>query len=237
MTSLPKVPLCRENTLLHTTLHRCGNRHMRRLSRCLSARLLQLLTAVDNPVRNAASILIFLRAPSPAFHSFEGNETDLSAKRAQAEAQARLSRADGDACRPLDSQASPHEGPQAPFGVAVHKKNRLSRSRDFDAVYRQGRSSSTRFLTLHWFERSPDAASAEPRLGLAVPKAAGNAVVRNRIKRQLREIWRTKLDAGVLPVANDYVLVVRPGLPEAVEARGHAWLVERVDEVLGKAAA
>jgi ribonuclease P protein component len=119
----------------------------------------------------------------------------------------------------------------------VHKKNRLSRSRDFDAVYRHGHSSSTRFLTLHWFERSPDAAPAEPRLGLAVPKAAGNAVVRNRIKRQLREIWRTKLDAGVLPVANDYVLVVRPGLPEAVEARGHAWLVERVDEVLGKAAA
>jgi hypothetical protein len=30
------------------------------------------------------------------------------------------------------------------------------------------------------------------------------------------------------------VLVVRPGLPEAAEARGHDWLVERVDEVLGK---
>jgi ribonuclease P protein component len=177
------------------------------------------------------------RASSPTFHSFEGNETDLSAKRAQAEAQARFSCADGDACRPPDSQAPPHEGPQAPFGVAVQKKNRLSRSRDFDAVYRQGRSSSTRFLVLHWFERAVDAAPAEPRLGLAVPKAAGNAVVRNRIKRQLREIWRTKLDAGALPSANDYVLVVRPGLPEAVEANGHAWLVERVDEVLGKAAA
>ena len=118
----------------------------------------------------------------------------------------------------------------------MQRKNRLSRSRDFDAVYRHGRSASTRFLTLHWFERS-DAVSGEPRLGLAVPKAAGNAVVRNRIKRQLREIWRTKLDAGALPSSNDYVLVVRPGLPEAVEARGHAWLVERVDEVLGKAAA
>jgi ribonuclease P protein component len=119
----------------------------------------------------------------------------------------------------------------------VHKKNRLSRSRDFDTVYRHGRSASTRFLTLHWFARAADAADGEPRLGLAVPKAAGNAVVRNRIKRQLREIWRTKLDAGVLPPANDYVLVVRPGLPEAVDARGHEWLVERVDEVLGKAAA
>jgi ribonuclease P protein component len=119
----------------------------------------------------------------------------------------------------------------------VQKKHRLSRSRDFDAVYRHGRSTSTRFLTLHWFERSSEDDAPEPRLGLAVPRAAGNAVVRNRIKRQLREIWRAKLEAGAFPTSNDYVLVVRPGLPEASEARGHEWLVERVDEVLGKASA
>jgi ribonuclease P protein component len=117
----------------------------------------------------------------------------------------------------------------------VQRKYRLSRSRDFDAVYRQGRSASTRFLVLHWFAREPE--PGEPRLGLAVPKAVGSSVVRNRIKRQLREIWRTKLEAEALTNANDYVLVVRPGLPEAAEARGHAWLVERVDEVLGKVAA
>jgi len=118
----------------------------------------------------------------------------------------------------------------------VERRNRLSRSRDFDAVYRHGRSVSTRFLTLHWFERSSDD-DGEPRLGLAVPRAAGNAVVRNRIKRQLREIWRAKLEAGGISPRSDYVLSVRPGLPEAAEARGHEWLVERVDEVLGKAAA
>jgi len=117
----------------------------------------------------------------------------------------------------------------------VQRKNRLSRSRDFDAVYRQGRSVSTRFLTLYWFAREGE--PGDPRLGLAVPKAAGNAVVRNRIKRKLREIWRAKLDEEAIPVTNDYVLVVRPGLPEAAEARGHGWLVERVDEVLVKAAA
>ncbi len=117
----------------------------------------------------------------------------------------------------------------------MQRKNRLSRSRDFDAVYRHGRSTSTRFLTLYWFER--DAEPGEPRLGLAVPKAAGSSVVRNRIKRQLREIWTEKLDGEVLSQANDYVLVVRPGLPEAVDARGHEWLVERVDEVIGKVAA
>jgi len=117
----------------------------------------------------------------------------------------------------------------------VQRKNRLSRSRDFDAVYRHGSSASTRFLTLYWFSRPEE--PGEPRLGLAVPKAAGSSVVRNRIKRQLREIWRAKLGDDSLTPSNDYVLVVRPGLPEAAEARGHDWLVERVDEVLGKAAA
>jgi ribonuclease P protein component len=63
----------------------------------------------------------------------------------------------------------------------------------------------------------------------------GNAVVRNRIKRQLREIMRGRLET--VPSVNDYVLIVRQGLPEAAEANGHEWLQERVDEVLGKAAA
>jgi len=40
-----------------------------------------------------------------------------------------------------------------------------------------------------------------------------------------------------LPRGRDYVLVVRAGLPETAEARGFEWLGERVDEVLGKAAA
>jgi len=115
----------------------------------------------------------------------------------------------------------------------VHRKYRLSRSRDFDAVYRQGRSVSTRFLVLYWFPREDG--GDEPRLGLAVPKASGSAVVRNRIKRQLREAWRATLPQ--VSQGQDYVLIARPGLPEAVEANGFEWLGERVDEVLQKAAA
>jgi ribonuclease P protein component len=117
----------------------------------------------------------------------------------------------------------------------VQRSNRLSRSRDFDVVYRHGRSVSTRFLTLYAFAR--DEQSAPPRLGLAVPKAAGTSVERNRIKRRLREIWRTKLEGDQLEPSKDYVLVVRPGLPEAAEARGHAWLSERVDEVVARSQA
>ena len=115
----------------------------------------------------------------------------------------------------------------------MQRRHRLSRSRDFDAVYRQGRSTSTRFLVLYWFDREGD--PGEPRLGLAVPKAAGNAVARNRIKRQLRDVWRARVDG--VPSGRDYVLIAKPGLPEAVAANGFDWLGDRVDEVLTKAAA
>jgi ribonuclease P protein component len=116
----------------------------------------------------------------------------------------------------------------------VERRHRLSRSKDFDAVYRRGRSVSTRFLTLYWFARE-DGGEA-PRLGLSVPKkAVAKAVARNRIKRLLREVWRARLEE--LPAGRDYVLIVRPGLAEAAEERGAGWLGERVDEVLGKAAA
>jgi ribonuclease P protein component len=159
-------------------------------------------------------------------------EADLPAKRAPAEAQARLSRAHVDAGRTPDPEAAPREGPQAPVGVAVQRRYRLSRSRDFDAVYRQGKSVSTRFLVLYWFPRDDE---GEPRLGIAVPKGAGSAVERNRVKRRLREAWRERL--GQVPAGRDYVLIARPALGEALSGHDAGWLGERVDDVLGKAAA
>ena len=115
----------------------------------------------------------------------------------------------------------------------MQRRHRLSRSRDFDAVYRHGRSTSTRFVVLYWFDRDED--DEEPRLGIAIPKSVGGAVVRNRLKRQLREAWRELL--AEVPPRSDYVLIARPGLPEAVETRGFEWLRERVAEVLEKARA
>ena len=115
----------------------------------------------------------------------------------------------------------------------MQRRQRLSRSRDFDLVYRQGRSTSTRHLVLHWFAREDD---VEPsRLGLAVPRAVGPAVTRNAVKRKLRAVWDELGDS--VPSGRDYVLVARPGLAEAEQSQGHAWLVEQVRDVLGKAAA
>ena len=113
----------------------------------------------------------------------------------------------------------------------MHRRNRLSRSKDFDAVYRRGRSASSRYLVLHWFAR--DDADGDPRLGLAVPRSVGSAVARTRVKRLLREAWRELLPK--VPAGQDYVLAARPGLAEPVEARGKEWLVAQIEEILEKA--
>lgn len=113
----------------------------------------------------------------------------------------------------------------------MQRRHRLSRSRDFDAVYRRGSSASTRYLVLHWFAREDDPDDT-PRLGLAVPRSVGPAVVRNRMKRLLREAWRELLPS--VPSGCDYVLVARPGLAEPAEARGREWLLTEIADVLGK---
>jgi ribonuclease P protein component len=113
----------------------------------------------------------------------------------------------------------------------VQRRNRLSRSKDFDTVYRRGRTASGRYVVLHWFPRDEDP-DREPRLGLAVPRSVGTAVARNRVKRLLREAWRELLPT--VPAGRDYVLAARPGLAEPVETRGLEWLVTEVSDVLEK---
>jgi ribonuclease P protein component len=114
----------------------------------------------------------------------------------------------------------------------VQRRNRLSRSKDFDTVYRRGRSASSRYLVLHWFPRDDDP-DGEPRLGLAVPRAVGPAVTRNRVKRLLREAWRELLPS--VPAGQDYVLAARPGLAEPADVRGGDWLVAEITGVLEQA--
>ena len=177
----------------------------------------------------------------PQFHPLNWNrETDLSAQRASTEAPPWLPAADVFEGRPRHPEAAARARSEAPLRVAgaapaaVQRRNRLSRSRDFDAVYRHGRSVSTRYLVLYRFDREDDE-DGDVRLGIAIPKKIGNAVTRNRIKRRLRESWRELIDD--VPPGTDYVLLVRAPLGEAEESRGAGWMRERLEEVLGKARA
>jgi len=114
------------------------------------------------------------------------------------------------------------------------RRRRLSRSAEFERVYRQGRSKGNRFLVLYAFPRE-ERSDEGPRLGLSVGRRVGGAVDRTRVKRVLREaFWE---EAGRLPAGSDYVVVARPeslGLAEREGMPGiRAALAELVDQLDG----
>lgn len=91
---------------------------------------------------------------------------------------------------------------RAPLGIS--KEMRLRQRADYVAVQANGRKVHGRHV-LAIFRQRPDPA-LEGRLGLTVTKKVGNAVVRNRIKRMLREWMRLN---GWVPRGWDMVLVAK----------------------------
>jgi ribonuclease P protein component len=95
------------------------------------------------------------------------------------------------------------------------RRARLSRSAEFERVYRQGRSLGNRHLVLYAF---PTATSERPRLGLSVSRKVGGAVHRNRVKRLLREAF-AKVEPQ-LTAGQDLVIVARPEVRDLAEREG-----------------
>jgi len=108
-------------------------------------------------------------------------------------------------------------------------RRRLSRSAEFERVYRQGRSKANRFLVLYAFPREDDAGEG-PRLGLSVSRRVGGAVDRTRVKRVLREaFWQ---EAERLPDGSDYVVVARPEAKDLAEREGAAGVRRALGELI-----
>jgi ribonuclease P protein component len=122
-------------------------------------------------------------------------------------------------------------------GVAARRgrRGRLSRSAEFDRVFRQGRSHGNRVLVLYGFPRADAAVEAAdaPRLGLSVSRRVGGAVERNHVKRLLREAF--ELEVERLPAGHDVVLVARPEARLVAERDGldgiRSALAELIDQL------
>src|SRR5262245_1973788 len=97
------------------------------------------------------------------------------------------------------------------------KRGRLSRSGDFDRVYRDGHSHANRFLVLHSFPR-PDTPGEGARLGVSVSRKVGGAAQRSAVKRALREAFWSLEPAP--PGDHDFVLVARPDVAGLVAREG-----------------
>ena len=118
----------------------------------------------------------------------------------------------------------------------ARKRGRLSRSGDFDRVYRDGRSHSNRFLVLYAFPREEDdeAADSEPdvRLGVSVSRKVGGATERNAVKRALREAFWALGER--LPEGYDFVLVARPDVAGLVEREGTGGVESALGELFAE---
>lgn len=155
------------------------------------------------------------------------HEAHVPAKQPAAQTDARISQADEHEDGQAGSAAPPRQGPQAPFRVvgngpagrsaewsrrqgdvdrSLSRRDRIRRRSEFLGVQRQGFRIRGRHLTLFVLPNGLD----RSRLGIIATRRLGGAVLRNRAKRLMRELFRH--DRGI--PGFDLVALLRPGFPD-----------------------
>ncbi|SFI19744.1 ribonuclease P protein component [Tindallia magadiensis] len=85
----------------------------------------------------------------------------------------------------------------------------IKKNKEFRSIYQKGKSVANRNLVLY-YRKNPQ---VETRIGITVSKKVGKSVVRNKVKRRLKEILREKGDQ--LPKGYDLVWIARISCSEA----------------------
>lgn len=112
---------------------------------------------------------------------------------------------------------------------ALKKHQRIKREAEFKKIMKKGKSYADKYLVMYVLEKSSEinsltcsskemaqvAESRLPRMGLSVDRRIGKAVIRNRIKRWMREVFR--LRQSRLKDRMEIILIARSSARELVD--------------------
>ena len=132
--------------------------------------------------------------------------------------------------RPVAATSSGEEGPKVASASPPRSDrrserfrpaDRILRSKDFERIYRKGRRQTGPSFALFGLRNE----LGRSRLGITVTRKFGGAVLRNRSKRIVREIFRR--NKGAFGASCDFVVNVRTG----ALARGYQALERELTEL------
>lgn len=107
----------------------------------------------------------------------------------------------------------------------LKKENRLTKRKEFGYIYKNGKYAFNSYLTLMYVPTK----LKNPRIGFSISKKTGKAWLRNKIKRQLRDVVRTLTET--LNPSFNYVFVTKP----EITTLNYNQIKDAVIDVLNKA--
>lgn len=153
------------------------------------------------------------------------NEKDLPTSQPPAQKNARISGKNGNSGGAKRGQTPPQQGTPSPDHRHPGQAARLTRKRrpqSLSAADRLHYSAEFRFLQRNGLRAESAnfvlyaghfAGDERSRLGITVSRRVGNSVIRNRIKRRVRELFRREI-RDTLPAGTAMVVIARPGAGE-----------------------